>query len=118
MVSINTKDEYKRGNTFSSNTIDDGVIRSVDLDQVINKKMVANPEFKKAWEENQNEYDLIHQIVHIRKQEKKTQTQLANEAGCSQQVISRFENRECQSTFSTVCKIVNSLGYRLVLEPK
>ena len=111
-------DDFKGGKTISSNTVAEGVIRSVDLEQVINEKMTTNPDFKKAWEDSQNEYDLIHQIVHIRKMKKKTQTQLAKEAGCSQQVISRFENRECQSTFSTVCKIVNSLGYRLVLEPK
>lgn len=65
-----------------------------------------------------DEYDLIDQITRIRKESKITQMQLAEKAGCSQQVISRFENRDCLSTFSTVCKIVDGLGYKFVLVPK
>ena len=61
--------------------------------------------------------DIIDQIKKIRKDLGLTQKQLANIAGCSQQVISRFENRECASTFQTVNEIVESLGYRLILEP-
>ena len=122
MVVMSTKSTFikfdnKSGKTFSALN-DEYVIREVDLDRVIKNKMVSNPGFKAAWEDSLNECDLIHQIVHIRKEARITQTQLAEKAKCSQQVISRFENRECQSTFSTVCRIVNSLGYELVLKRK
>ena len=110
--------EILEGKTVSLFDEDNDVVNPYDLDQVINHQMVSNPKFKTAWEQSQNEYDVIHQFVQIRKCKKITQTQLAEKAGCSQQVISRFENRECQSTFATVCKLVNSLGYKIVLEPK
>ena len=56
---------------------------------------------------------LIEEIIFLRKQQKLTQTELAQKIGTKQQVISRVENRDNSPSVSLFCKIIDALGYRL-----
>ncbi len=56
---------------------------------------------------------LIDKIVEIRKNEKISQSELAEKAGSTQQAISRFENKNHNSSLKLFASIVNALGYEV-----
>ena len=90
----------------------------VCIEKQINEKVAQNPKFAEAWENSRNEYELLHEVTRIRKEQNLTQKQLAELSGNTQQEISRLENREHSPALKTLCKIVNSMGYDLVLKKR
>lgn len=92
--------------------------KSIDVKKIIEEKATSNAEFTEAWENSRNEYELLHNVTRIRKELKLTQKELAQMSHCSQQEISRFEKREHSPALRTLCRIVNSMGYELVLRKK
>ena len=89
--------------------------KEVSIKKNINIMRQEDKHFREAWDDSRNEYELIHTIVRLRNEKNYTQRELAELTGCSQQEISRFENRGHSPKLSTICKIVNNLGYKLVL---
>ena len=57
-------------------------------------------------------------MVSLRKQEKITQTQLAEITGNKQQVISRIEKKENSPSLRLFCNILDALGYELRIQKK
>ena len=92
--------------------------KKMDVDAMIKKDMENDPEFKKLWEESQNEYEILHNVIRLRNQLELTQTELARMSNSTQQEISRLEKREHSPTLATICKIVNSMGYELKVARK
>lgn len=92
--------------------------KPIDVEEKINNKVADNPEFKEAWENSRNEYALLHDVSQIRKQLNLTQKELAAISKSTQQEISRLEKREHSPALKTICRIVNSMGYELVLRKK
>lgn len=84
----------------------------------IEKQIKGNPKFKKAWEENHAEYELIGELIALRKQEKLTQKELAALTGNKQQVISRIERKEMIPSIKIFSNILNALGYELRIVKK
>ena len=60
---------------------------------------------------------MIGEMINLRKQEKITQSKLAEITGNRQQVISRIEKKE-NSPSRTFCDILNALGYELQIVKK
>lgn len=86
--------------------------------EIIEEEKRNNPEFAKVWEESRNEYDLLIELVELRKEQNITQAELARLTGYRQQMISRIEKRENSPTLKTFCGLVNSLGYDLRIVKK
>lgn len=89
-----------------------------DIHKEIEKHSQESPSFKKAWEESREEYKLIGEMISIRKQEKVTQSKLAELTGNKQQVISRIEKKENNPSLRMFCNILNALGYELQIVKK
>lgn len=95
-----------------------GSVYTVDAFQEIKKIAAARPELREAWKDSENEYELIFDIINLRKEAKITQKELANSAKTKQEVISRMESRKNSPSLATFCKIANSLGYQVSLVKK
>lgn len=90
----------------------------INVDEEIKKRCDASPEFKESWESHQAEFDLIGELISLRKQNKITQKELAALSGNKQQVISRIERREMMPSIRVFSNILNSLGYELRIVKK
>lgn len=83
------------------------------------EEMMANdPEFQKAWEEIEPEYQLARQIIKRRKELGITQEELAEMLDTTQSVISRLENGH-NCTLHWIKKVAKPLQCRpkIMLEP-
>ena len=89
----------------------------VDVDKEIEKRM-ENAKFRKAWEGNHAEYELIGEMISLRKHKKITQTELARLTGNKQQVISRIERKETNPSLKLFVHILDVLGYKLQIVKK
>ena len=92
--------------------------KDVNINAEIESLRQESPEFKKVWDESREEYRLIGEMVALRKQEKYTQSQLAELTGNKQQVISRIETKEMMPTLRLFCNILGALGYELQIVKK
>lgn len=92
--------------------------RKIDVNEVIKKKIDKDVKFANAWESSQDEYRLLEDIVHTRKELKLSQKELAVRSGCTQQEVSRLEKNGLNASVHTLFKILNGMGYTLLLTPK
>ena len=92
--------------------------RKIDVNEVIKKKIDEDVKFANAWESSQDEYRLLEDIVHTRKELKLSQKELAVRSGCTQQEVSRLEKNGLNASVHTLFKILNGMGYTLLLTPK
>lgn len=89
-----------------------------DVEEKIEQKRQTDPEFRKAWDESRAEYELIGEMISLRKHERITQKQLAELTGNKQQVISRIERKESIPTIRLFNNMLNALGYELRIVKK
>ena len=61
-----------------------------DFDKYLDEQL-QNPEFKKEWDENELEYQLMMMILKARNEQNLTQSELAERTGIRQSNISRIE---------------------------
>lgn len=90
----------------------------INVQDEIEKRKAGSKFFAKAWDESRNEYELIGEMIKLRKSEKITQSQLAAITGTKQQVISRVEKKETNPSLRLVCRMLNALGYELKIVKK
>ena len=90
----------------------------IDIDDEIEKRRKADPEFRKAWDESRTEYNLLGELIKLRKEKGISQAELAEKIGNKQQVISRIENKENSPTLKTLCSILDALDYDIRFVPK
>lgn len=62
--------------------------------------------------------ELIGQIVEAREEKGITQQQLAEMAGVEQSAVARLESMKATPQIDTLFKILEPLGYTLVIKPK
>lgn len=86
-----------------------------DFDKYLNEQL-QNPEFKKEWDENELEYQLMMMILKARNKQNLTQSELAERTGIRQSNISRIEKGQALPSISTLCKIARGLGKRLQIK--
>ena len=78
------------------------------------KKDLKNPEFRKAFKEEEVYASLAIQIAKIREKENLTQGELAKRLHTTQQTISRLENVHNRSyTLQTLIKLATALHKQL-----
>ena len=85
----------------------------ISVQDEINKRKQNSGEFELLWKESREEYRLIGEMIHIRKTENITQSQLAELTGSKQQVISRIEKKENSPSLRMFCNMLYALGYEL-----
>ena len=78
-------------------------------------KELKDPVFKSKYEQIKHEYQLIEQLVEIRKAKKITQVELAKRAQVSQQAISRLENERHLPKIDTLLRLIDGLGCTLTI---
>ena len=76
-------------------------------------KQMKDPEFQKAWEEDEEEYQLTLSILKARNQKNLTQAELAKCSGIRQSNISRIETGQVVPSLATLRKIAKGLGMKL-----
>jgi DNA-binding XRE family transcriptional regulator len=67
------------------------MIKSYKFRDVLKEKM-KDPEFRKEWEESQEEFDLSCKVIELRIKAGLTQQELAEKAHTSQPAIARLES--------------------------
>ncbi len=71
---------------------------------------MKNPDFRKEWEESEQEYRLMMTILKARHEQHLTQSELAARAGIRQSNISRIEKGQVIPSIATLSKIAHGLG--------
>ncbi len=79
------------------------------------KREMKNPDFKRAYEALEPEFQIARQVIRARIARKLTQTQLAKRIGTKQPVISRLEGMGSMPTITLLKKVAASLGKKLVI---
>ena len=76
------------------------------------KESLKNPEFKKAWEESELEYQISRALIAKRIKSKLSQEELAKKANTTQAVISRLENMNANPSIGLIQKVAQALNLR------
>ena len=81
------------------------------------KEDMKNPEFRKAFEEEETFVSLAIQIAKLREKKRLTQGQLAKRVPTTQQTVSRLENTDNKScSIGTLIKVAGALDKRVKVE--
>ena len=73
----------------------------------------ANEEFRKEWEENQPEMDIIRAIIDARISQNMTQKELSERTGINQTEISRLENGSRNPSIKLLQRLAEGMGMTL-----
>lgn len=84
--------------------------------KVLHKKWMKNPDYRRAYEDLEPEFQLARQVLMARIARKMTQAQLAKRIGTKQPVISRLEGMESMPTISLLKKVAGALNKKLVIQ--
>lgn len=79
----------------------------------LRKEMLKDPEFKKAYDALQPEFELAAAIIQKRIDKKMTQATLAKKMGTKQSAISRLESGSTNPSFSQLRKVAKALDSKL-----
>ncbi len=82
------------------------------------KAFKENPELYEEYKELEPEYELIKQVIKIRKDQELTQKELADRTGTRQSNISRLEQGEYNPSLKFLKKLAQGLGKELHIEFK
>lgn len=86
------------------------------LQKHISEKM-KDPEFKKAWNDLDTEFDVLEMVIKAREEAGLTQEELARRIGTKQPALSRLERGGFQKArIETLLKIANALNVRLTIQ--
>ena len=83
--------------------------------EVLKEKLMADPEFRKEYEETRLEFEVMHALVDARINAHMTQKELSIRSGVRQSNISRIENGTCSPTIVTLQALAKGLGKKLVI---
>ena len=81
----------------------------------VKRRMLKNPEFRRAYEALEPEFALIRQIIEKRLKKKLTQTALAKKLGTKQSAIARLESGNYNPSLAFLEKVAEALDSRLVV---
>ena len=77
------------------------------------KRRLRDPEFRRAWEESQVEYQLARKLIQKRLARRLSQRALARKAKTTQTVISRVEGMAANPSVRLLKRLASALGSRL-----
>ncbi len=82
----------------------------------IRKKILADPEVKKLYDEMEVEYALIEKIIAMRQEKGWTQTELAKRLGTTQSALARVESGNFNPKLEFLKKLASAFGSQLFIE--
>ena len=82
----------------------------ISFDELLNKMLERDPEFKKEWEASQPRLNLMKEVLKARQKSKVTQKQLSVLSGLDQGDISKIERGLSNPTLKTLQKIADALN--------
>jgi DNA-binding XRE family transcriptional regulator len=91
-----------------------GPFKAYNFDNML-KERLKSPKFRKAYEEELARLSLMRDIREARIAKKLTQKQVAKKAGMSQSVVARLESGSHPFSLSTLYRIANVFGKKIVL---
>ena len=80
------------------------------------REMMQNPEFKREYEEQQPEFDIIRAIVDARISQNLTQKELAERTGINQADISKLENGNRNPSLALLKRLAEGMDMTLQLQ--
>jgi transcriptional regulator with XRE-family HTH domain len=87
-------------------------VKAIDFDRYLEEQL-KRPEFREAYEELEEEYELAKQIIRFRVNRNLTQTQLAKLVGTSQPAIARLESGNHRNmTLGFLARVARALELR------
>jgi len=90
-------------------------MKAIDFDKYLEAQL-KNPEFRKAYDELEDEYQLATQIIQFRIDRNLTQAQLARLVGTSQPAIARLESGNHRNlTLAFLFRVAKALDLRAEL---
>ncbi len=87
----------------------------VDLEACLKRKL-QNPEFRTAYNAEDQRIKLVLQIIKLRQERGMTQTDLARAIGTRQSNVSRLERFDANLTVGTLEKVAQALGVNLRID--
>ncbi len=79
------------------------------------RKLLADPEVRKFYDELEPEYTIIRSIINNRLKKKISQQELAKKVGTGQSAISRLESGNANPSMRFLQKVAKALGTRLTI---
>ncbi len=79
------------------------------------KESLKDPEFRKAWEESELEYQIATQLIEARLVKQLSQRALAKRMKTSQAVVSRMENMNANPSLSLLKRAAQALNVKLTV---
>ena len=79
----------------------------------IKNDLMKDEEFKKEYDRLRPRYEIISQIIEIRKEKHMTQEELAKRVGTQKSNISRLESGNYNPSLDFLVKVAHSLGKEL-----
>lgn len=80
------------------------------------KKRLKDPEFRKAWEDSEAEYQISRALIAARIHRKISQRELAKKANTTQAVISRLESMSANPSIGLIQKVASALNLKLKIQ--
>ena len=80
------------------------------------KEELQDPEFRKAYEALQPEYEIKSAMIQARMNSGMTQKQLAEKTGIAQADISKLENGNANPSLRTLQRLASGMGMQVKLE--
>ena len=79
----------------------------------IKEMFLADSETKKAYEELEQEYQLIYAMVESRREKNLSQQELADVTGINRSDISKIENGNANPSLRTIKRVAKGLGKKV-----
>ena len=92
--------------------------KKVDCVEELNEMIKSDSQMEKYVEEFNREYELMQEIVKVRKELGLTQKDISNRSGLTQQMVSRMEKINNSPTLINFIKYINALGLEVNLVKK
>lgn len=92
--------------------------RKLDVKSEIQHRCDKDPDFKESYDIIDKEYTLIEKAVLMRKEQGHTQKEVAQQAGLTQQAISRIERLDNRPTLRNFIKYLDAAGLELIIKKK
>lgn len=91
------------------------VIVGKEFREMLNEQL-QDPDFKREWDALQEEDRLIQRMIEIRKEQGLSKKELGRLVGETKKTIKNIENRWISPDIGTFNKILNALGYKLIIK--
>lgn len=82
----------------------------------VKTELMADEEFREEYERLKPRYEIISQIIELRKEQHMTQADLAKKAGTQKSNISRLESGNYNPSLDLLIKVARCLGKELKIQ--